>query len=389
MRKGDSWNESHVRLDRTTGRTIRYLTGNGDINYKAPYHTRTTFTEDGRYLVVSTFRDGYSALLRADASTGDLVCLTDPVLGDELSITPGTVTPLSGWHYYWEGEALRGVNVYSLEEKVIIENIGREWSGALLSVNREESLLATPVTTTHPEVLAGRPAGGHVSYEEAFPGGEGLETKILEVELESNSVTEIFREARVKCAHLEYSPVDSDLVYLDRDLSPLWWAGGDRSRTSRCHILRRSTSELTPLTPAAEAKFQIHAVWSWDGQFILYHGPAVLTDGPCPWYIGVVRPSGEIYREWIFDHGRHYGHVAAAPDRPAIIIDGNTTESELQWLYYDGEVPRFESIGTHATEWGSLPGQMSHPHPSTDSAGRFVAYNVAAGGRSDVCLIEI
>ena len=389
MHKGDRWNESQVREDPRTRRRVRALTSEGDINYKSPYHTRTTFTEDGKYLVTSTYRDGASSLLRADAATGELVCLTEPLRSDELSITPGTVAPVSGWHYYWERNCLKGVNVYSLEERVIIEDVGREWSGALLSVDPGETLLATPITTTHPNLLAGRPAGGHKAYEEAFPGGEGLETKILEVSLDTGEVTEIFSEAGVKCAHLEYSPVDSDLIYLDRDLSPMWWAGGDESRTARCHILRRSTAKLTPLTPRAEAKFQIHAVWSWDGEFILYHGPSVLIQGPCPWYIGVVRPNGEIFREWIFEGGRHYGHVAAAPDRPAIILDGNTTEDELQWLYYDSEEPRFEPIGVHATEWGSLPGQMSHPHPSTDSAGRYVAWNVAAGGRSDVCVTEI
>jgi hypothetical protein len=153
--------------------------------------------------------------------------------------------------------------------------------------------------------------------------------------------------------------------------------------------LRLSTGQLTPLVPAAEAKFQIHAVWSWDGELVLYHGPAVLIEGPCPWYIGAVKPNGEIYREWVFDDGRHYGHVAAAPDRPAIILDGNTSTDRIQWLYYDADEPRFETIGEHATEWGSLPGQLSHPHPSTDPSGRYIAFNVAAGGRSDVWLIEI
>ena len=54
MKKGDSWNESSIHEDKYTGRTVRKITSTGLLNYKASYHTRTTFTDDGRYLIFTT-----------------------------------------------------------------------------------------------------------------------------------------------------------------------------------------------------------------------------------------------------------------------------------------------------------------------------------------------
>ena len=387
--KGTLWNESEIHKDPLTGRRVRRLTTRGDLNYKAPYHTRTTFSESGEYLVFSTLRDGYAALCRAHTTTGEIVQLIDPFESPTLSLTPGTLAPKTGWLYYWHDRALKGVHITSLEERTLLTDVGREWSGALMSVDPDEKALATALTSTHPDMLAGIPEAKRRHFREAFPDGRGMETRILEISITGREVKELYREKGVKCAHLGYCPKNRDLIYLDRDLPPMWWSGGDYSKTPRCHVLSVPTGTLTPLRPKAEAKFQIHAVWSWDGDLIFYHGPAVLIEGPCPWYIGAVRPDGEIHREWIFDDGRHYGHVAAAPDRPAIILDGNTSPDKLQWLYIDGEKPRFEDIAVHGTEWNTLPGQVTHPHPSTDSQGRYVAFNVARAGRTDVWLVEV
>jgi hypothetical protein len=64
----------------------------------------------------------------------------------------------------------------------------------------------------------------------------------------------------------------------------------------------------------------------------------------------------------------------------------------LQWLYYDGDPdapPRLEPICRHGTDWHALPGQYTHPHPLSDPTGRYISFNRAADGRSDVCVVEV
>jgi len=392
--KGDTWNESQTHTDEVTGRTVRRITTEGLHNQKPPYHTNTTFTADGEFLFLATYRDGGSALCRAHVPTGEITMLIDPIPDDPdtppdrrgLRVHPGTLAPKAGWVVYWLERSLRAVHLHTLEERTIIEDVG-ENRGGLLSVDPTETTVVSPTSTPAPECPPGRSQSEH--YRKCFPDGKGLETRFIQVPLAGGDVTELYCEEGIRCAHCEHCPTDPDLLLIDRDLPPMYWCGGDHSHSPRSHVLRLTTGELTPLVPTAEAKFQIHAVWSWDGRYVLYHGPAVLVEGPCPWYIGAVAADGRVHREWTFDEGRHYGHVASAPDRPAIILDGNVTSDRLTWLYYDGDAPRLECICRHGTEWDSLPGQLSHPHPSTDREGRWIAFNVARDRRTDVWVVAV
>jgi len=390
LAKGDTWNESQMHKDPITGRSVRRITTDGLYNQKAPYHTRTTFTDDGEFLIFATYREGQSAVCRAHAATGDITVLIDPIndppssAEPSLKVAAGTLAPRSGWVLYRREKSLRAVHIHTLEERTLMDDQG---AGGLISVDPTETTVVFPSGPENPDRLAGKSTVR--DYREVFADGKGMFARFFEVPLAGGPAREVFYDEGVRTAHCEHSPTDPDRLLIDRDLPPLYHSGGDYSKSPRCHILHLPTAKLTPLMPRAEAKFQIHAVWSWDGEFVLYHGPAVLIEGPCPWYIGVARPDGEIHREWSFEEGPHYGHVAAAPDRTAIILDGNLTRDRLQWLYYDSDEPRFEVICEHGTEWRSLPGQLTHPHPSTDRQGRWIAFNVARDGRTDVWLVEV
>ena len=98
---------------------------------------------------------------------------------------------------------------------------------------------------------------------------------------------------------------------------------------------------------------------------------------------------GQTVREYGFHQAEHYGHVSAAAGRPAIILDGNLSSDLLLWLYYDKEQPRVEVIARHGTQWGSLPGQYPHPHPLSDPTGRWISFNAAHRGRSDIFIVSV
>ena len=53
------------------------------------------------------------------------------------------------------------------------------------------------------------------------------------------------------------------------------------------------------------------------------------------------------------------------------------------------EAPALEPICAHGTDWGSLPGQYSHPHPLGDPSGRWVSFTSARDGRSDVYVVDV
>ena len=51
LEKGSVWNELKTHKDEVTGRTVRRIANGGLHNQKPPYHTGTTFTDDGEHMV--------------------------------------------------------------------------------------------------------------------------------------------------------------------------------------------------------------------------------------------------------------------------------------------------------------------------------------------------
>ncbi|MBU4285403.1 MAG: oligogalacturonate lyase family protein, partial [Verrucomicrobia bacterium] len=180
---------------------------------------------------------------------------------------------------------------------------------------------------------------------------------------------------------------DPNLLYFDLDLPPAYWNGSD-GKTPRIWILDISSRNTRPLKKSFPGPFQTHTSWLWDGSALAYHGP--LPGGGI--YLGITTPDGQTRWEQSFPKARNYGHVAADPSRPALILDGDFSTDRLQWLYYDKPndgTPRLEPICRHQTEWKSIPGQYSHPHPLADPTGHWIAFNAARRGRSDVFVVDI
>jgi hypothetical protein len=393
--KGDRWNESQTFRDRITGRPVRKITAEGTFNEKPTYHTNTTFTADGSAVVFATARESQSALCRADVTTGEIVQLTHPVPGvlgwahchkadgpppeEGTGITGTTVclAPRSGWAVYFAGRCLRAVHLSSLEERVLVEDIGPRWIEGAISVDPTEEAVLVPLMPAHP-------APGRTSYLDAFAAG-GMVTRFLQVPLAGGEPATVFEDLGVGCAHCPHCPSDPDLVLIDRDEPPKFWCGGDGGATARCWLLRLSTGVLTPIVPLDAQRFQVHASWSWDGRHVAYHGWR--REGG--WYVGVADTSGRVVREIAFPDALGYGHVSASPRARTIILDGNVTKDRLVWLPWDAEEPQPETIAAHDTEWESVPGQSADPHPTTDASGRWVCFNAARGGRSDVYVVDV
>ena len=109
-------------------------------------------------------------------------------------------------------------------------------------------------------------------------------------------------------------------------------------------------------------------------------------------YVGVAAVDGRTRWERVYPQARQYGHQTPDAQRPALITDGLFSAHLLQWLYLDdapAERPHLEPICVHGTEWGSLPGQYSHPHPLADPTGRWISFTAAHAGRSDVYVVEV
>ncbi len=386
--KGERWNESESWRDAWTLRACRRLTTLGEINQTPNYHTNIGFTADSEFLVFWTLRENQGAFCKVEVATGEITQLTEPAAdyGFCVHIQGGPyprmcLAPQSRWLVYTEAFSLKAVQLDTLEERTLIANTGA-WELGYPSIPADEQQVILPLSPLHPEVAAGTRVTR--SYREHFADGRGMQLRLASVALAGGEVRDVWREAGCRSFHAPFSPTDNDLLLLDRDFPPRYWSGSD-GRSTRVWTLRLSSGELVELAPRDASCFQTHCAWSFDGERVLYHG----RNDVGGWTLGVCTPAGEVQREHVMPGARHYGHVSAMQGRSAMLLDGNVSDNLLTWLYFDGELPRVEVIAAHNTQWNSLPGQTTHPHPLCSPDGRWISFNTTQKGRSDVAVVRV
>ncbi|MCY3945048.1 MAG: oligogalacturonate lyase family protein [Anaerolineaceae bacterium] len=388
-RKGEQWNESETWRDAWTLRACRRLTTLGEVNQTPNYHTNIGFTADSEFLVFWTLRENRGAFCKVEVATGEITQLTEAVAdyGFCVHIQGGPyprmcLAPNSRWLVHTGERSLHAVHLDTLEERVLIADTG-PWELGYPSVSGDESQVLLPLSTLHPEIAAGTRVTRH--YFDHFADGQGMQLRLASLPLTGGAVSDLWREDGCRSFHAEYSPTDNDLLLLDRDFPPRYWSGGD-GRTTRIWSLRPDSNTLTELAARNRNCDHTHAVWSFDGERVLYHGRNRREGG---WILGVCTPWGEVLREYDMTDAPHYGHVSAMAGREALLLDGNVSDNLLVWLYFDADLPRFEVIAGHNTEWGSLPGQTTHPHPLCSPDGRWISFNTTQKGRSDVAVVRV
>ena len=274
------------------------------------------------------------------------------------------------------------VDIDSCASRILYDG-GKEWIFGAPCVSPDEKWVAICLSSAHPELLAGRPATRH--YRD-FPDHR---LRVVRFPLSGPGDAEVLYEHQpAQSAHCAFCPTDDDLLYFDLDLPPSYWGGGDGS-TPRIWLCDVPTHAVRPLKDTYPGPFQTHQAWLWDGSAMAYHGRA--SAGGV--YIGITAKDGVTLWEQVFPEAQFYGHLTPDARRSALILDGDFSTDLLQWLHFDLENPdapgTLEPICRHGTEWGSVPGQYSHPHPLTDPSGRWISFTAARGGRTDVHVVEI
>jgi hypothetical protein len=401
MRKaGETWNESVVLRDPVTLRPIRRMTTFGQYNQTPTYHTNTAFTRDGRSIVFASGRQGASAILSGVVETGDLTVVyrsagsgsrdyMHPFNGNEVGDGRGVsgnrlaLAPTSGWAVFTEERSLRAVNIRTLEVRTVLEDVGAEWVFGAPSISADETKVVVSLSSAHPQILRGeRVDRDYLSYPDH-------RMRLLVIPLGGGPARTVHERQPCQCSHSAYNPVRPDLVYFDVNVPPLYWCGNDGGVTPRLWLVSDAGGEPRPLRQSYPGAFVVHAAWTWDGAAVAYHGFLGAGGYASGIFIGLADAGGRVIRDFVFPEAHAYGHLNPDPRRPALILDGDLLPGCLSWLYYDREQPRLEVICRHDTEWESMPGQYSHPHPQSDPTGHWISYNAAKGGRSDVYVVEV
>jgi hypothetical protein len=89
----------------------------------------------------------------------------------------------------------------------------------------------------------------------------------------------------------------------------------------------------------------------------------------------------------------YYGHVSTHSQAEAIITDGLLSPDLVCAVYYEeldtAGRPRIELLARHETGWEGMIGQNRDPHCHLSPDGRWLSYNCAGRGRSDVYVVRV
>lgn len=403
-KKGDTWNESITYRDPISLRTVRKVTQGGSYNFHPAYHTLTAWSSDGQTCVFKSGRQNRSTIFRCDVRTGAITQLLD--WRDGWAVDAGHLparVPLgiggvcldstSGWVYYVVNDvascSLEAVHLDSLETRTVCEGVAGyrlgqpTVSGDGRWVAMPNNIVPDTFHTLDPDKPLSLPQV-HAIY--AREGGSRMQ--LVRVPATGGALEVVYEEADCRGNHLQYSPVDANILHTDRDFAPRFWAGSDQVR-NRVWLWHIEEQRLVEQPSPSGRTFQVHSTWSFDGKAVLYHCPGTGPDDP-GYVIGVNDLAGNNLAEYGSPAWTHYGHVGAVMGEQAIMLDGNLTDDLILWMYYDDPAqPRIEVICQHGTNWGGHEGQYAHPHPQCSPTGEHVVYNAAHKGHSDVFVVEI
>jgi hypothetical protein len=344
------------------------------------YHTGIGWSGDGENILLQMGREGKSALAICHVPTGNLRQITDAydgmTVGSYKGQSPGYYfhTQNAVLYHHIEDRTARVVDVDTLEEKIVAEDL--DGIGPFSSDERHFACVEIEDKDRQKAI-----------YDQ-------LPYRFAKIDMEDGK-REVIYEGEGSAGHLQFSPTDPDQLLFDRNV-PLW-EYPHKGITNRICLLTVSTGELIELIPENENHAQWHATWRWDGKYVYCHGYNGLRSNwvrPCQdgWYVSIIDTSGEVHREYTSTGWMNYGHVGSLGTSDKVLLDGNITDNMILALSYeDAEIPRFEMIARHETLWGSNFGQMGHPHTTSDSEGRYVAFNVVQKGgiSADAYVVEL
>lgn len=292
MKKGQVWNESIVYDDPITLRRVRRMTSQGYLNTIPSYHTDQAFTQDGRYVIFITYREGKSALCKADLETGDIICLTEPVrglgapneihqYGDGKGISIGAVlAPQGHWAYYVRGRSIRAVHIDTLQERVLVPDTPNYMYIESMALTCDERYLLYALVGLYPQDTA------HMRHEI-------WRARLGDLERET-----LLHGQGFNVSHLMQNPAYPHLFLIGKDKGPSPSHRIDEN--SRTWIWNTDTGDMTNVKTLADQNFQTHTAWTWDGEGVLYHGMlgnsswrGNLNDKG--WYIGLSSLDGQTH----------------------------------------------------------------------------------------------
>lgn len=364
--------------DEVTGTLVARLTPpTGDYHHL--YFTNTSFTADGRHLIIASKVERVWQLFRLELASRQLCQLTD----GQADTHGACLDPIRRIAYYFSGRTLCSVHLDTLQYQEHYE-VPEGFKPGILSVSECGQYLAF----VYCEVLSLSTSSGRIysgMHEYYFQHPRSV---IVRLDLNDNRPSAIWGETNW-ISHVQISPVDPDIVMFCHE--------GAFLVKQRMWIVNAKTSVCWPLYDQQPNEHCSHEYFLKDGrvvtQLAVYPDSGKIFSGnPGVHYHLVTRIDNTDQRKFRLpahppfhiqsnsDGTLHVGDTAF-PDTD--FTDGNKWMSLLRHVDDRVEV---ELLCRHG---GDFSMQLAHPHPIFSPDDRYVLFTSNAGGKCGVYLATV
>ncbi|MCK4349200.1 MAG: PD40 domain-containing protein [Thermoplasmatales archaeon] len=138
-KKGKAYpSEKIVMRDEKTEIAIWQMT-NYPANHSNLYYTKTSFTPDGKNIIILSCRTGYANLFSVSLESGEILQLT--AHKEDIAQLSPCIAPGGSFVYYSLGSSIRFLNLSTLEDDVLVNFHG--YSPGVLSMSSDGSFIIT------------------------------------------------------------------------------------------------------------------------------------------------------------------------------------------------------------------------------------------------------
>jgi oligogalacturonide lyase len=355
MAKGDVVaNDFHTYTDAYTGRAVTRLTAPGQINHH-PYFYYKMVTNDNRYLIYASNRDGHRNLYQMDLQDGSAVQLTE---GTGVHDFSASLTSDDRHLIFCRNRSLVRMDMKTLAEETFYETPEGWRPNANPGLSSDDRYLVL-VEMNERDVVPSR--GDWSSFEPQWAAKPHC--RIVYVDIERKRSHIVHEEPHCWLGHPQLRPGDPSTI--------LFCHEGPWNRIdARLWLIQSDGTNLRCAKSQTHEELITHEYWLADGSrfaFVYRNQDHGLRES-----IRFMDPF--TLEEEVWMECSKYCHFISNPDNTRIVGDGQLKEQHFIYLV-DVQQRKEEKLCSHGTSWGSYGNtQDAHPHPAFSPDSSFIIF---------------
>lgn len=369
MAKGDQIKNKFMEYkDPFTGKKVTRLTTPDTLNHH-PYFYYKMMTNDNRYLIYASLREGYRNLYKMDLHDGTAVQLTE---GAGINDFGSILTSDDRYLIFFRDKQFIKMEMDSLKEEVFYE-VPVGWYGYSPSISSDDRFL---VITEMNERDMLKNKGDWSTFETQWAARPNC--RIVYIDIDKKTSRTVHEEEHCWLGHPLIRPHDNNTILFCHE-------GPGNLIDARLWLINLDGSNLRCAKPQVEPALVTHEFWLDDGsKFAFVYREANEEQKQT---IRFIDPDTQ--KEEVLMESSRYCHFIANKDNTLIVGDGQLPEEHFIYLV-DVKEKREYKLCSHGTSWGSYgSNQDAHPHPAFSPDSQFIIFTSDREGIPSIYKVEL